>query len=338
MQKKLVLTLLLMVAILVGLVGCNMPNKDGDMSEMDLLQTAAQETVMARLTETASGDTQASPTIETGTATETATLIPSATTAPPTGVPPTPLPCNWVAFMDDVTYPDNAQVTTGTSFVKTWRLKNIGTCTWTSGYRLIFSHGDRMDAPNEVQITSGSVAPGALVDVSVNLVAPASTGTYQGNFLLRSSDNVVFGLGGSANTSFWVKVVAVAPNTPTPTATATATATTEPKPDLYISEIAYNPAAPHQGDVVTVSVTTYNGGDAAAGAYTVEWYAAGPTLGCTWPVAGNNAHGGKVLTCTYTYGGWNHNYETKAIADTTNAVVESDETNNTRIQPLDVSP
>lgn len=333
MHKKTVLSLLLMFAILAGLVGCNMPGKEGKVSEMDLLQTAAQETVSARLTEAASSNALTpSLTPEAETPTETATLIPSATTAPPTNVPPTSLPCNWVAFIADVTYPDNAQVTTGISFVKIWRLKNIGTCTWTSGYRLIFSHGDRMDAPNEVQITSGSVAPGALVDVSVNLVAPATAGTYQGNFLLRSSDNVVFGLGGSANTSFWVKIVAVAPNTPTPTAT------TEPKPDLYISEITYNPAAPHQGDVVTVSVTTYNNGNAAAGAYTVEWYAAGPTLGCTWAVPGNNAHGGTVLTCTYTYSGWNHNYETKAIADTTFAIDESDETNNTRIQPLDVSP
>ena len=34
--------------------------------------------------------------------------------------------------------PDNTEIAAGTTFVKTWRLKNNGSCTWTSGYSRVF--------------------------------------------------------------------------------------------------------------------------------------------------------------------------------------------------------
>src|SRR4030042_311972 len=52
-----------------------------------------------------------------------------------------------------------------------------------------------------------SVAPGTTVDLSVSLVAPASTGTHRGNWQLRNAGGVTFGLGASANQSFWVQIV-----------------------------------------------------------------------------------------------------------------------------------
>ena len=38
--------------------------------------------------------------------------------------------CDWAQFITDVTVPDGAKYEPGATFKKTWRLKNIGTCTW----------------------------------------------------------------------------------------------------------------------------------------------------------------------------------------------------------------
>jgi hypothetical protein len=48
--------------------------------------------------------------------------------------PLSPVPvsrCDAAAFVSDVTYPDGSDVTLGSTFTKIWRLKNVGTCTWT---------------------------------------------------------------------------------------------------------------------------------------------------------------------------------------------------------------
>jgi hypothetical protein len=134
---------------------------------------------------------------------------PPAATDMPT-VTQTPLPCNWAQFVSDVTVVDNWETTPNDHFTKTWRLRNIGSCTWTSGYSLVFDHGDQMNAPAAQQLTAGTVAPGATVDVSVELLSPAAAGTYQGYFKLRASDSTIFGIGAGANTAFWVKIVVTA--------------------------------------------------------------------------------------------------------------------------------
>jgi hypothetical protein len=149
-------------------------------------------------TDSPTGTTQPTATW-TGTQPPTYTFTPSATL--------TPLPCNWAQFVTDVTIADNWETTPADHFTKTWRLKNIGSCTWTSGYSLIFDHGDQMGAPAAQQLTPGTVAPGQTIDVSVNLLSPNIAGTYQGFFKLRASDSTIFGIGADHNTAFWVKIV-----------------------------------------------------------------------------------------------------------------------------------
>jgi hypothetical protein len=107
-----------------------------------------------------------------------------------------------------VNYADDSNVFLNTNFAKTWRIKNIGSCTWTSGYKIIFVSGDKMGAPDETSLTGGSVPPDATVDISVPLKAPNTEGTYRGNFLLRSPENVVFGIGSGLEV-FWVQIKAV---------------------------------------------------------------------------------------------------------------------------------
>jgi hypothetical protein len=143
------------------------------------------------------------------TVTMTWTPLPTSTFTPT--VTMTPVPCNWAQFITDVSIPDNWETTPLDHFTKTWRLKNIGSCTWTSGYSLVFDHGDQMGAPASQQLTPGTVAPGGTIDVSVNLLSPAAVGTYQGYFKLRASDSSLFGIGPSADGAFWVKIKVVTP-------------------------------------------------------------------------------------------------------------------------------
>jgi len=126
----------------------------------------------------------------------------------PTPVPPTAtsIPCDKVSFVKDVSIPDDTKMTPGSAFTKTWRLKNAGSCPWTSGYKLVFDRGDAMGGPKDVLLTTGSVAPGQTIDVSVNLTAPANPGTYQGFWKLRNPSGVLFGWGDKADSAFWVKI------------------------------------------------------------------------------------------------------------------------------------
>jgi hypothetical protein len=101
----------------------------------------------------------------------------------------------------------------GQSFEKTWRLRNSGTCTWSQDYELIFVSGNSLGGPASVPLPR-SVAPGETVDLAVALTAPTANGTYEGRWLLRDEKGASFGVGNSADRTFWVRVAVGA--TPTP--------------------------------------------------------------------------------------------------------------------------
>ena len=114
--------------------------------------------------------------------------------------------CDAALFIADVTVPDGTIFPPNTAFTKTWRLKNVGTCTWTTSYKLIFFNGAQMGGAMEIPLLS-TVAPNATVDLSANLTAPAADGSYRGNWQLRNAANTNFGVGATANRSFWVDIV-----------------------------------------------------------------------------------------------------------------------------------
>jgi Ig-like domain from next to BRCA1 gene/SdrD B-like domain len=114
---------------------------------------------------------------------EAPTEIPTAEpTAEPTSAPAA---CTYLAtFVKDVTIADNSLVAAGSAFVKTWRVRNDGSCTWgPGGFALVFTGGDHLGGPDQVPISS-SVAPGQTIDVSVSLVAPGQSGTYTSDWML----------------------------------------------------------------------------------------------------------------------------------------------------------
>ena len=134
--------------------------------------------------------------------------------------------CNKAAFVADVTIPDRTTFYAGFSFTKTWRLSNVGTCTWDSGYRVVFVNGDAMSAPASA-VLSKTVAPGQTVDISVTMIAPTAVREYAGYWMLQSSNGGLFGIGADGTGKFYVdiKVISGTPTvTPTPgTGTPTAT-------------------------------------------------------------------------------------------------------------------
>lgn len=117
--------------------------------------------------------------------------------------------CDWAQFVADVTVPDGTILNPGAAFNKTWRLRNIGTCTWTTSYSLVFVDGTQMGAPASVSLPN-SVAPGNTVDVTVAMTAPSTAGTYRGNWQLKNASGGMFGIGTSANRSFWVQISVLA--------------------------------------------------------------------------------------------------------------------------------
>ena len=217
-SRHLLISILILSSILLG--ACNLPvgESDEDAAATTIAATAAA--VFTQAAETAASTLPTATTAPDATATVTNTPFPTSPAATATN---TPIPCNRASFVRDVTYADNSEVAAGATFTKTWRIKNNGSCSWTSGYVLLFDSGDQMGAAATASFTAGTVAPGSTVDISVNLTAPVSPGTYQGKFKLRSPDNIVFGINADGQGPFWVKIVV-----PTPTPTPTATATTPP--------------------------------------------------------------------------------------------------------------
>jgi hypothetical protein len=121
-------------------------------------------------------------------------------TVAPTAVPPTPVPtkdtCNQAKWIEDVSALDGSIYLPNVAFTKTWRIQNVGTCTWNTSYAIVYSSGDHM---GEAEATAflGNVAPGATVDLSVNLKSPANNGEYTTYFMLRSDTGLIFGTGSS---------------------------------------------------------------------------------------------------------------------------------------------
>jgi len=117
----------------------------------------------------------------------------------------TPSPAYKVGFITDVTIPDNTVFQPGTAFKKTWRLKNAGTASWNTNFKLIFVSGDSMSGPASKPIDQ-AVEPGATIDITVDLVAPSVSKTYKGNWMLQTDSGVNFGVGPSASSAFTVVI------------------------------------------------------------------------------------------------------------------------------------
>lgn len=94
-------------------------------------------------------------------------------------------------FIKDVTIPDGTRLSPGETFVKVWRYRNTGTCTWDKDYTLKYYYGPRMSSPTSVAFPE-IVRPGELVDIAISLVAPTTPGEYKTKWRLQAAGGTDF--------------------------------------------------------------------------------------------------------------------------------------------------
>ena len=205
----------LLIIIVLFISACNLPSK----STEDAASTAAAQTVEALLSATpATGLATASFTPLPFPSTPTPTLQPVSTNTP---VPTATTNCNVAQFITDVTIPDGTVMTPSQAFTKKWRIKNIGSCSW-SGFSMAFDSGESMGGPATKAI--GALGPGQEIDLELNLTAPATPGNYRSYWRINTNSNVLVPIvNGYQGKSFYVDIKVQNPSTPTPTPTATNT-------------------------------------------------------------------------------------------------------------------
>lgn len=111
-------------------------------------------------------------------------------------VDPEPYMTNAVAGFDeawwvgDVTISDGWKLEAGQPFRKIWRIRNAGTTTWKSGYQLAYFRDQQMSGPDSVELPPA--APGQVVDIAVDLVAPMTAGTYRSSWKPKNATKAFF--------------------------------------------------------------------------------------------------------------------------------------------------
>lgn len=153
------------------------------------IQTEAVATFSAEVTQIAAAFTA------TPVPTETLTPTPPAPTVTPTpdisGGTPTEGSCDNLEFISDVTVPDNSIKAAGEEFIKTWKVKNPGPCTWTTGYSIIYGYGERLNG--QTTALAAEVLPNTEADISITLKAPSAPGTYSSYWRLANNNGSAFG-------------------------------------------------------------------------------------------------------------------------------------------------
>ncbi len=147
---------------------------------------------------------------------------------------------NEAAFVSDLTIPANTVLTAGANFTKIWRVTNAGSCDWV-GYQLVHASGDLMGASSPQALPL--VNAGAYGDLSVELTAPGSPGTYTAIWRLRASDGAVYG------PDLAVTIIVPQPPTSTPNPTATFTPTVTVTPTATANPISVT----QEGDSYTLN-------------------------------------------------------------------------------------
>ena len=213
-----------MAVLAMALASCNLMGyfDDNEAEDFSQIETMAAATISARFTQAAfdalaaqltqMAPSAVAPTSQGPVASSTplptntpiATFTPMATAVPPTATA-IPIPCNAAKFIADVTIPDWSTMYAGEAFVKTWQVKNVGTCSWTKEYRIFFFDGKKLEAASSVAFPK-TVNPGDTVNLSVSMVAPSEKGSYTGSWMLEAANGVDFGVGYAYNVPLTVNI------------------------------------------------------------------------------------------------------------------------------------
>ena len=201
MRLKLTLSAILVATIVVTACGsANPPQEQEPTPDVAVVRTSAASTVISQFTLTAAvftptpsepAETADSPTASTPEATGTATT-PTQPLAQVTNAQGTTVAlCDSMQFVADVNVPDNTNMAPGQDFLKTWRVKNTGSCPWGDGYELVYAdYADDMDG--QPQPITEVVQPGQEVEISVQFTAPNEIGEYLSAWQMQNPAGVTF--------------------------------------------------------------------------------------------------------------------------------------------------
>jgi len=275
-------------------------------------------------------NTQVSQSTQSADASSTPLTVPQATVLKPSDTPaPTNTPgaegcSDGAEYVADITIPDDTVLNPGQSFTKTWRIKNSGTCNWVSAYQFAFLADNQMGGPAAVAI-NGNVTPGSLYDVSVNLVAPNTPGTYKGVWRMKNANGQFFG------TTPFVQIIVPAPtgtNTAIPaTATATATATLPPAVVIGSNANHYN-GVWYNNDTNTGGVTQFVVSASNATQATVQAWGRCHPADCNWGTGAGTITGNTLVVTNFGNAPGNTITLSIPVVDSVHAVVTSGGTFN----------
>lgn len=173
------------LALTLAILACSLPVGSADQTPASpIIEVTATPVIQPTVAQATTGPSSEELTITPASA---ATLSTSAT------LPPN---CTLDSdFVADVTIPDRSPIKVNSVFVKTWRLRNSGSCPWNSAFQFVQISGGMLTAtPNSVPLPD--VAVGGEVDISVTLTLSASApvGSEQvARFQIRAPDGHLFG-------------------------------------------------------------------------------------------------------------------------------------------------
>jgi len=196
MKPKLIVTTIF-IAMLIAACGGSSTTPEPT-PDVAAVRTSAASTVVSQFTLTAAAFTP-TPSLPTDTP-PALEEPPTATATQPVGAQVTDAAGTTIALCDslsynvanvDVNYPDNTTVTPGQDFIKTWRVKNNGSCPWGPGYVLAYAGYDDDMSGQFIALTE-VIQPGQEVDISVQFKAPDQAGTYVSAWSMRNPAGVFF--------------------------------------------------------------------------------------------------------------------------------------------------
>jgi len=182
------------ISMLIAACGPS-PASEEPTPDIAAVRTSAASTVVSQFTLTAAAFT---PTVSLPTETSAPLQTATATTQPLAQV--TNASGTTVALCDllsiepatvDVNIPDNTVMTPGQDFIKTWKVKNNGSCPWGAGYKLVYA-GYANPMSGQFQPLTEVVQPGQEVEVSVQFQAPDAAGEYLSAWQMSNPAGVTF--------------------------------------------------------------------------------------------------------------------------------------------------
>ncbi len=270
MTKKMNAILFGGLALVLALSACAAPASPTP--NADAIATSAVQTVEARYTDQAATQQAAvTPTFSPEPPTPTLAVLPSPTSVPAQNGEQ--IPCYFAEFVADISIPDGKIMLPGTTFTKTWQIRNVGSCPWDTSHKLYLDRGDALTDTTSIPLTK-TVYPGDAVNLAVAMTAPTAEGVYTGYWRIATPYGGSFGVS-SFDNALIVKITVAA------------------KPDnaFAVTDVTYymlrDPvditACPAKGTVYTVTATITTN---APGQVVYHWN--------QYPYDGSKPEGGKL--------------------------------------------